>query len=82
MMDMGSMPGGSFPPPGVLCSVKSDHDLGSESILSLYRKAASSAKFGTGFEQVSNIGEETDRVSGTRQWAGRSSLEGHAVLTS
>jgi hypothetical protein len=30
-MEMGSMPGGSFPPPGVLCSVKSDHDLCSES---------------------------------------------------
>jgi len=26
-MEMGSMPGGSFPPPGGVCSVKTDHDL-------------------------------------------------------
>jgi hypothetical protein len=43
MMEMGSMPGGSFPPPGVLCSVKSDHDLCSESIAFLYRKEVESA---------------------------------------
>jgi len=27
MMEIGSMPGGSFPPPGGVCSVKTDHDL-------------------------------------------------------
>jgi hypothetical protein len=52
MMEMGSMPGGSFPPPGVLCSVKTDHDLYSESGGCLYRKAKGSANFRGGFEQI------------------------------
>jgi hypothetical protein len=26
-MEIGSIPGGSFPPPGGDCSVKTDHDL-------------------------------------------------------
>jgi hypothetical protein len=52
MMEMGSMPGGSFPPPGVLCSVKSDHDLCSESVSFLYRKAAGYANFRVGCEQL------------------------------
>jgi len=53
MMEMGSMPGGSFPPPGVLCSVKSDHDLCTESVAFLYRKEVTSANFRKGFEQLS-----------------------------